>query len=80
MSGSVVSKRRRSARPKYAQGDVLIEKLAETVGLGGAEQVAVDLDGLVVRGRGEKSGHGHAVHGAADLFRVVPPPRTGRAG
>jgi hypothetical protein len=76
MSDSV-SKRRRSAQAKYAQGDILIEKLAESVGLEDAEQVAADPDGLVVLGRDEKSGHRHAVHGAADLLRVEPPHRTG---
>lgn len=51
----------------YAQGDVLIERVADTNEPG--TPVARDPDGAVVLQRGEVTGHRHAFYGGATLFR-----------
>lgn len=59
----------KSERTLYAQGDILLERIphkrVETWSV-----VPADPDGAVVLGRGEKSGHRHAIHsGGAMLVR-----------
>ena len=52
----------------YAQGDILLERVADTE-LPTAKRIAPDADGAVVLGRGEVTGHRHAFYGGAALFR-----------
>ena len=59
------------ANKLYAQGDILLErvarKMAETWRI-----VPADPDGAVVLGRGEKSGHRHAIHSGGALLARHP--------
>lgn len=50
----------------YAQGDILIERVADVPA---GNPVNVDLDGAVVLARGEVTGHRHAFYGGAMMFR-----------
>ncbi len=51
----------------YAQGDVLLERV-DTPQAAARDVVCPDPDGAVVLGRGEASGHRHALHANAVLF------------
>lgn len=50
----------------YAQGDILIERVADAVE---SEPINVDPDGAVVLARGEVTGHRHAFYAGAMMFR-----------
>jgi len=62
-----------AAGVKFAQGDILIERVFVSVDHRMKAVVEPDPDGVVVLGRGERSGHRHAVHGNANLYRLVNP-------
>ena len=65
-------------RTLYAQGDVLLEKVAdENITTEKWRMVANDPDGATVLQRGEEHGHRHAIHGGAKL--VQQPTWTGGA-
>ena len=51
----------------YAQGDLLIERVADLPPTGCA--VAASADGSVVLAEGETSGHRHAIHDRVTMFR-----------
>jgi hypothetical protein len=62
----------------YAQGDVLLERVADTPVSG--QTIRPDSDGAAVLARGEVTGHRHAVHGGSvamyrddALARDIPP-------
>lgn len=60
-----------NVRALYAQGDILIERVADTT----TEKwrtVAADPDGAVVLGRGEESGHRHAIYGGGAKLLQQP--------
>ena len=54
----------------YAQGDILLEPVEDNIEAEKRLGLLTDPDGAVVLGRGERSGHRHAVHGDAKLVRV----------
>jgi hypothetical protein len=56
----------------YAQGDILIERLRRKRVKNWSDKVPNDPDGVLVLERGELSGHRHAVHGEAALYREYP--------
>lgn len=55
-------------RELYAQGDVLLELVADVPTTRGVP-MARDSDGAMVLARGEVTGHRHAIWGRASLFR-----------
>ena len=55
-------------RRLYAQGDILIERV-DNLDPDKFNSVAADPDGAVVLARGEVTGHRHAIHGGAVMFR-----------
>lgn len=60
-------------RQLLAQGDILLEKVAdENITTESWRTVAPDRDGAVVVGRGEESGHRHAVYGGAAKLLQQP--------
>jgi hypothetical protein len=58
-------------RKLYAQGDILLETVDNIAAdrLRRMRSVPADADGAVVLGRGERSGHRHAIHGGAQMVR-----------
>lgn len=61
-------------RQLFAQGDILLEKVAnENITTEKWRTSAADPDGAVVVGRGEESGHRHAVYGGG--AKLVQQPR-----
>ena len=54
----------------YAQGDIILEPVDDDIEAEKRQGQAIDPDGAIVLGRGELSGHRHAVHGDAKLVRV----------
>jgi hypothetical protein len=54
----------------YAQGDIILEPVEDDIEAERRQGQAIDPDGAIVLGRGELSGHRHAVHGDAKLVRV----------
>jgi hypothetical protein len=50
----------------YAQGDIILEAVDDVAPLA---PLPADPDGAVVLARGEETGHRHAFHGGATLFR-----------
>lgn len=62
-------------RALYAQGDILLEKIAdENITTETWRMVANDPDGAVVVGRGEESGHRHAIYGGGAKLLLQPTP------
>lgn len=62
-------------RQLFAQGDILLEKVAdENVTTEKWRTIAPDNDGAVVVGRGEESGHRHAVYGGGAKLLQQPIP------
>lgn len=61
-------------RTLYAQGDILLEKVADTDTTTEIWRiVANDPDGATVLQRGEEHGHRHAIHGGAKLVQQPTP-------
>ena len=59
-----------AANTIYAQGDILLERVADVdEDMCKARESERDPDGAVVLARGEVSGHRHAFHGGALMFR-----------
>lgn len=54
-------------REIYAQGDLLIERVADVVPSGAA--LSAGTDGALVLAEGETSGHRHAIHEPVTFFR-----------
>lgn len=54
-------------RELYAQGDLLIERVADVAPRG--EMVSRSADGVYVLAEGEVTGHRHAVHDGVTFFR-----------
>lgn len=52
----------------YAQGDILLEPV-DDIAADKSRPIAPDADGAIVLGRGERSGHRHAIHGGAKFVR-----------
>ena len=60
-------------RTLYAQGDILIERVADTDATSETwRMVANDPDAAVVLGRGEESGHRHAIYGGGAKLLQQP--------
>lgn len=51
----------------FAQGDILLERVADVASA--SAPINVDPDGAVVLARGEVTGHRHAFYGGAMMFR-----------
>lgn len=58
-----------TTRELCAQGDILLERVDDVQPVLPEEPMGLDPDGALVLARGEVSGHRHAIHGGAVLFR-----------